>query len=150
MAALTVAAPVMLRWSYLLRGPQDDDFNQRTNLHATARKGYVPLLRAPTTTVRALRTRAELRASLGLAAPESTREALADHAFIVDPPRGVAYLPCGVDLATLSGGARPGGELQMTRETLLWPRHLDCVLVVDDLAGRRGINLTTGHEVKVP
>lgn len=150
MAALTIAAPVMLRWSYLLRGPQDDDFNQRTNLHATAQAGYVPLLRAPPTTVRALRTRIELRAALGHTAPESTRDALANHAFITDPARGVAYLPCGVDLATLRGGARPGGELQMTRETLPWPRHLDCVLVTDDAVGRRGINLMTGQEVSVP
>lgn len=150
MAVLTIAAPVMLRWSYLLREPQDDDFNQRTNLHSTAREGYVPLLLQPATTIRALQTRTELRAALGHAEPETTREALADHAFITDPAAGVAYLPCGLDLDTLRGGARPAGELQMTRETLPWPKHLDCVLVAEDPSGRRGISLASGLEVHVP
>jgi hypothetical protein len=150
MAALTIAAPVMLRWSYLLRRPAEDSFNQRTNLHAAARRGYVPLRADPDTTIRAIKTRNELRAALGRAEPECTREALSNHTFIADPSAGVAYLPCGLDLDTLRGGARPAGELQMTRETLPWPKHLDCVLVAEDSTGRRGINLASGHEVNVP
>jgi hypothetical protein len=124
--------------------------NQRTNLHGAARRGYVPLRADTDTTIRAIKTRTELRAALGHGTPESTREALSNHAFIVDAAAGVAYLPCGLDLDTLRGGARPAGELQMTRETLPWPRHLDCVLVAEGPAGRRGINLTSGHEVPVP
>jgi SIR2-like domain len=149
-AALTLAAPAMLRWAYLLRQPEQDSFNQRTNLHAAASHGYVPLRADPATTVRALKTRAELRAMLGHTEPESTREALADDAFLTHPAVGIAYLPCGLDLDTLRGGARPGGELQMTRETLPWPKHLDCVLVAEGPAGPHGINLQSGHEVPVP
>ncbi|MFZ2112977.1 MAG: SIR2 family protein [Solirubrobacteraceae bacterium] len=150
MAALSVAAPVMLRWSYLLRPSQDEDLNQRANLQSAARHGYVPLRLDGDTTVRALRTRAELRATLGRAAPESTREALENHSFLTDPARGVAYLPCGLDLDTLRGGARPAGELQTARETLPWPERLECVIVAESPAGWRGVSLATGREVPVP
>jgi len=149
-AAFTLAAPVMLRWSYLLRQPEDDSFNQRTNLNAAARRGYVPLRADPTTTVRALQTRRELRTALGHTEAESTREALMNHGFVTGDVKGKAYLPSGLDFDTLRGGARPAGELEMTREVLDWPTGLDCVLVAEDAAGWRGISVQRGHEVSIP
>ncbi len=149
MAALSVAAPVMLRWSYMLRQSRDNDFTQRINFHSTAQHGYVPLLADPRTTVRALQSRAELRAALGRTAPESTGEALENHSFLIDPGGGVAYLPCGLDLDALSG-ARAAGELQTARETLPWPERLECVIVAESPAGWRGVSLATGREVPVP
>lgn len=150
MASLTVAGPVMLRWSYLLRPSQDEDLNQRANLQNAARNGYVPLSLQANTTVRALKTRAELRDALGHTEPESTAEALENHSFITDPARGTAYLPCGLDIDTLFGGARAAGELHTARETLPAPAHLDCVIVADGPGGWRGVNLATGEEVPVP
>lgn len=150
MAALTVAAPVMLRWSYLLRPSAENDFNQRANLQSVAHRGYVPLLLDPPSTVKALKTRAELRAALGHHGPESTREALKNHSFLTDPASGQAYMPCGFDLDSLRAGARPAGELHSARETLPWPKHLDCVLIAEDSSGRRGISLASGLEVPVP
>ena len=149
-SSLTLAAPVMLRWAYLLRRPPSGSFNELANLHSAARRGYVPLRADPETAVRALTTRAELRAALGYTTDESTREALANHGFVTDATNGKAYLPCGLDFDTLRGGARPAGELEMTRETLDWPKGLDCVLVAEDAGGWRGINLDSGHEVSVP
>jgi hypothetical protein len=147
-AALTIAAPVMLRWSYLLRPSAENDLNQRANLQSVARRGYVPLLLDPLTTASALRTRAVLRAALGQAS-ESTRDALENHAFLTDPAAGFAYMPCGLSFETLRAGARPAGELHTARETLPSPSGLDCVLVSADPV-RRGISLTTGDEVPVP
>lgn len=150
LAALTVAAPVMLRWSYLLRPPQQNHFLQRINLRDAAERGYVPLLADPGTTARALRSRAELRVALGFGAPETTREALGDHGFLVSATLGAAYLPTGLDFEALRGACRPGGELEQARDTLDWPNHLDCVIIADSPAGRRGVHLTTGMEVSVP
>ena len=149
MAALTVAAPAMLRWSYLLRPPRDGDFIQQANLAAAAERGYVPLLSDRETTAGALRGRVALRAALGLVAPESTRDALADHSFIVATGRGTAYLPTGLPFDALRGACRPGGELERARDTLGWPTHVECILVADDPAGPRGIGLETGLEVPV-
>jgi hypothetical protein len=148
MAALTIAAPVMLRWSYLLRPSPENDFNQRANLQAVANRGYVPLLLDPVTTVSALKTRAELRAAVGKA-PESTRDAKENYSFLTDPAAGVAYMPCGLDFDTLRAGARLAGELHTARETLPSPPRLDCVLVAAGLV-RRGISLASGEEVPVP
>ena len=150
LAALTVAAPVMLRWSYLLRPPQQNHFVQRINLHAAAERGYVPLLADAETTARALRSRAELRTALGRGGPETTREALEDHGFVAAGARGAAYLPTGLDFDALRGAGRPGGELEQARNTLDWPKHLDCIIIGDSPAGRRGVHLTTGMEVPVP
>jgi hypothetical protein len=150
LAALTVAGPTMLRWSYLLRPPQQNHFMQRINLYDAADRGYVPLLADPPTTALALRSRAELRAALGMATEETTRDALADNSFVAAPSDGVAYLPTGLDFASLRGACRPGGELDAARATLHWPKHLDCVIVADASTGRHGVSLMTGMEVPVP
>jgi hypothetical protein len=147
-AALTIAAPMMLRWSYLLRPSAENDFNQRANLQSVAHRGYVPLLLDPATTASALKTRAQLRTALGKA-PESTREAQENYSFLTDPAAGVAYMPCGLDFDTLRAGARLAGELHTARETLPSPARLDCVLVAADPV-RRGISLASGEEVSVP
>lgn len=147
-AALTIAAPVMLRWSYLLRPSAENDLNQRANLQSVAHRGYVPLLLDPATTAAALKTRAELRAALGKA-PESTRDALENYSFLTDPAAGVAYMPCGLGFDTLRAGARSAGELHTARETVPSPPRLDCVVVAADPV-RRGISLVSGEEVPVP
>jgi len=67
LAALVLAAPTMLRWSFLLRKPMPwRDYTQRINLEQAAERGYVPLMADPKATVLALRTRTELRAALGM------------------------------------------------------------------------------------
>lgn len=147
LAALIVSAPTMLRWSYLLRTPADDDFTQRINLQQ-AERGYVPLMVNASTTVRALRTRAELRKALGRTESESTHEALADHAFVV--AGGCAFLPVGLGHDELMSACRPGGKIDQTKHTLGHPAHLDCILVSDGPDGRRGTHIGTGAEVEVP
>ena len=100
-------APVMLRWSYLLRKPAENQYVQRINLQQAAEHGYVPLTLDPQTTARALQTRAELRHGLGLTEPETTREALGTHGFLVGD--GCAFLPVGLDYDELASSCRPGG-----------------------------------------
>lgn len=148
LAALILSAPVMLRWSYLLRQPVDNQYVQRINLQQVAEHGYVPLTLDPQTTARALQTRAALRAGLGLTEPETTRAALEAHGFLVG--RGCAFLPVGLDHDELVSSCRPGGPIDHARRTLGHPVHLDCILVSDGPSGRRGVNIDTGRETEVP
>lgn len=148
LAALTLSAPVMLRWSYLLRKPAENQYVQRINLQQAAEHGYVPLTLDPQTTARALGTRAGLRQELGLTEQETIREALAAHGFLVDA--GCAFLPVGLDHDELVRSCRPGGPIDHARRSLGHPTHLDCILVSDGPGGRRGVNVGTGKEVPVP
>jgi hypothetical protein len=148
LAALTLSAPVMLRWSYLLRKPADNQYVQRINLQQAAEHGYVPLTLDPHTTTRALQTRAKLHHALGLGDLETTREALEAHGFLVGG--GCAFLPVGLDYDELVSSCRPGGPIDHARRSLPHPTHLDCILVSDGVGGRRGVNIDTGKEVAVP
>lgn len=151
LAALAVAAPSMLRWSFLLRKPEPWlDYTQRINLAQAARQGYVPLMADPHATSRALRTRGRVRAMLGLHADETTTEALADDGFVAAPALGRAYLPVGLSHEVVRRSVGPGGELEQARMALRWPSDLDCVLVTEDAAGPRGISIGSGKEVPVP
>jgi hypothetical protein len=148
LAALIVSAPAMLRWSYRLRGPGENQFGQLINLQQAAERGYVPLMFDPPMTARALQTREELREALGYSGPESCNEALADHAFVVTA--GQAFLPVGLDHDKLKSACRPGGEIDQAKRTLKYPKKLDCILVSDGEGKRRGIHMDTGKEVEVP
>jgi SIR2-like domain len=146
LATLVLAAPVMLRWSFLLRPREPDAFVQGINLHEAAERGYVPLLDAPSTTARALRRRAELRAALGHRAHETADELIANHGFVVDAATGLAYLPTGLDDGKLEDACRASGPLSTARRSLSSPK-LTCIIVGD---GPGGFNLTTGKTVDVP
>ena len=148
LAALTLSAPVMLRWSYLLRKPVDNQYVQRINLQQVAEHGYVPLTLDLQTTARALQTRAALRAGLGLTESETTREVLENHGFVVGI--GCAFLPVALDHDELVSAWRSGGPIDHIRRTLGHPAHLDCILVSDGPNGRRGVNIETGKETDVP
>jgi hypothetical protein len=148
LAAVALTAPIMLRWSYLLRRPLDNQYVQRINLQLAAEHGYVPLTLDPQTTARTLRTREAMRAGLGFTKPETTREALDAHGFLVG--RGCAFLPVGLDHNELLSSSRPGGPIEHARRSLGHPTHLDCILVSDSPSGRRGVNIRTGKEVSVP
>ncbi|HEX2071014.1 MAG TPA: SIR2 family protein [Thermoleophilaceae bacterium] len=148
LAALTVSAPIMLRWSYLLRAPAANQFIQRINLEQAAEHGYVPLTADPHTTARALGARMELRRRLGETGPESTGHALEDHGFLVQG--GCAYLPVGLGHDDLVAGCRPGSQIDQARRTLGHPRHLECVLVSDTDMTLRGVSIDTGSEVPLP
>jgi hypothetical protein len=148
-SALTVSAPTMMRWSYILHpGPNRQHFMQHVNvnLYAAARDGYVPLTANPATTTHALRVRAELRSKLGKSGDETPSEALADHGFLVSS--GKAYLPVGLDSTQLAGACRPGGLLDSARATLPHPHSLDCILVSNSVS--TGFNMHTGSKVPVP
>jgi hypothetical protein len=106
LAALVVAAPAMLRWSFLLRQPVPWlDYAQRINLEQAAQRGYVPVMADPHATAAAFRTRARVRARLGLPPEETTGEALNAHGFIAHPPLGQAYLPVGLPARALTQAA---------------------------------------------
>ena len=47
LAALVISAPLMLRWTYLLRPRLDNAFIQKINLEQAAEGGYVPLMADP-------------------------------------------------------------------------------------------------------
>jgi hypothetical protein len=64
--------------------------------------------------------------------------------------RGVAYLPVGLDHDELRAACRRGGQVDLARRVLGHPSFLDCVLVSDGTAGRKGVNVETGEEVAVP
>jgi hypothetical protein len=147
LAALVVSAPVMMRWSYLLRTPARDDFYQRANLQQ-AERGYVPLATTPSSTAQALRTRSEVRKALGWTKPESSREALENHGFLV--AGGCAFLPVGLDHDELRNACRPGGPIDQAKSTVPHPDQLDCILVSDEDGKRCGTHIDTGAEVKVP
>jgi hypothetical protein len=148
LAALTVSAPIMLRWSYLLRAPVQNQFIQRINLEQAAEHGYVPLTADPHTTARALSARMALRQRLGEIAPEPTTQALDNHGFLVQG--ACAYLPVGLGHDELVAGCRPGSEIEQARRALGHPRHLECVLVSDAGTSLRGVSVDTGKEVPLP
>lgn len=148
LAALTVSAPLMLRWTYLLRPPSDNEFIQTINVEQAAEGGYVPLTLDPRATATTLSTRLTLRRQLGLANEENTREALSDHGFITHG--GFAYLPVGLSLGELLTACRPGGPVDRARAILGHPAHLDCLLVSDDPGGLRGVHIESGAEVAIP
>lgn len=148
LAAFTLSAPAMLRWSYLLRPPTDNQYVQKVNLQQAAERGYVPVALDPDTTARALRTRSELRAALGLATTETTGEVIDGDGFLTY--RGCAYLPVGLGHDELVASCRPGGPIDHARQSLPHPTHLECVLVSDDPGSRSGVHIETGREVAVP
>jgi len=146
LANLIVTAPMMLRWSFLADGPSDHSFIQQANLMAT--RGYVPLTKHATKSVKLMAARAAVRARLGQTGPETSAEVVASHGFIVDPSQGVAYMPVGVEQERLAATCRQGDELEKIRRTFEHPSHLDCILVSGDGSGLRGVNLATGEEVR--
>lgn len=76
-AALVITAPLMMRWTYLLRAPSKDQYFQKINLGQAAHGGYVPLMADPDATALSLDTRLRLRQTLGLAPHDgSTRRSL--------------------------------------------------------------------------
>ena len=143
-ATLAVSAPTMVRWSYALRSPGEDEYIQRVNL--MSQRGYVPLKESLGTTVRLIKARTEMRRQLGLPDAESSREALENDGFVVD--RGIAYLPVGIEHSTLLATCRQGQELEKVRNSLPHP-DLDCVLVAGAADELRGISLNTGEEAEI-
>jgi hypothetical protein len=151
LAAVAIAAPSMLRWSFLLRRPAPwQDYAQRINLEQAAGRGYVPLLADPHATAVALRTRRGIRENLGLTDPETPYEAAENAGFIVQPGGGAAFMPTGLRFIDLERAATRGAELEQARSLLPWPGGLDCVLVAEHARGRRGLSVQTGREVPVP
>jgi hypothetical protein len=151
LAMLVLAAPVMLRWSYLLREVEPERaFIQRINLQEAAEHGYVPLRANTATTARAIASRIAVRGALGVGGIESTIEVLSNDGWVISPAQGTAWLPVGVGHEQLLSAAAPSGTLDHARRVLPRPAGLECVLVSDGPAGRQGISLDTGKEVAVP
>jgi hypothetical protein len=151
LAMLVLAAPVMLRWSYLLRDAEPERaFIQRTNLQQAAERGYVPLRANTETTARAIASRIAVRGSLGQGDPEGTIDVLANGGWVISPAQGTAWLPVGIGQEQLLAAAAPSGMLDHARRVLARPAGLECVLVSDGPTGRRGISLDTREEVAVP
>ncbi len=148
LAALAISAPVMLRWTYLLRPRSDNAFIQKINLEQAAEGGYVPLMADPNATAATLKMRIELRNRLGFGGDEATRHALSDHGFITH--RGFAYLPVALDRDELMAACRPGGRIDRPRGILGHPTHLECVLVGGSAADLRGVHIESGAEVVLP
>lgn len=146
LASLIVTAPTMLRWALLADEPSENSFIQLANLMAT--RGYVPLTKHATKSVKLMAARSAVRAQLGYSEPESSAEAVAGHGFIIDAPQGVAYMPVGIKQEKLAATCRQGEQLEMIRRTLGHPSHLDCILVSGDGSELRGVNLATGEEVR--
>jgi SIR2-like domain len=146
LASLIVTAPAMLRWALLADEPSENSFIQLANLMAT--RGYVPLTKHATKSVKLMAARAAVRAQLDHSKPESSAEAVAGRGFIVDAAQGVAYMPVGIKQEKLAATCRQGDELEMIRRTLEHPSHLDCILVSGDGSVLRGVNLATGEEVR--
>jgi hypothetical protein len=150
LAALTVTAPAMMRWSYLLRPGESNDFVQHINLHQAAENGYVPLPANTARTAMALRTRAALRDRLGKTNPETPAEALQDHGFMVRGDK--AYLPVGLSTDELIAACGPPGPLGDALAVLRHPRphELDCILVSMSTNCDEGVNMFSGAIVPVP
>jgi hypothetical protein len=146
LALLTVSAPAMRRWSYLVESGEGG-LIQRAN--QIARRGYVPLTHNPEVSARSIVARQAVRQRLGGPDTESAAEAARNHGFIVDRRHGVAYMPVGIDQGTLSATCRPGPGLEMVRAALrdVCPPRLGCILVSGDGSELRGVNLQTGKEV---
>jgi hypothetical protein len=148
LAALVLSAPLMLRWTYLLRSRTDNQFIQKINLEQAAEGGYVPLMADPDATAVSLDTRVKLRHQLRLFDEEGTREAQNNHGFITQG--GFAYLPVALSLDELLVACRPGGLVDPARAILGYPTHLECVLVTNSPGDLRGVHIETGAEVAVP
>jgi hypothetical protein len=146
-ASLAVSAPAMRRWSYLASPPEEEGLIQRANL--LSEEGYVPLTHHPELSARLIGARQRLRARLGREALESPDEALADHGFLLDAARGIAYMPVGLEQEELTRSLRPGPELEKLKAAVAdkHPSRLDCVLVSGDGSALRGVNLATGSGV---
>jgi hypothetical protein len=148
LATLTVSAPRMLRWSYLVRNPGDNEWIQRAN--AMAKTGYVPLTKFGADTVRLIQCRAELRERLGYSEPESSTEALANESFVIDRKHGgIAYMPVGIKLKDLESACRLEENLEEMRRMIesLAPTRPDFVLVAEE--GANGVSLSSGNVVDV-
>lgn len=142
-----VAAPVMLRWTYLLRGRDEHQWAQRVNLLEAARNGYVPLTHDPAATSRLLQARRNLRARLRLPQVEPLAEVCRNHGFVVHQAR--AFLPVDVEQDELRGMCRPGGEPEHLVRDLDTP-PLEPVLVSARGNGDVGFHMETGSEVHIP
>lgn len=147
MSELTVSAPVMLRWTYLLRGRGESQWAQRVNLLEAAQRGYVPLAHDPPATVRLIEARRRLRDLLGETAPETPDEALANGGFVTKGAH--CYLPVDVDRNDLAGMCRPGGEPARIAKMLGAP-GLEMVLLSARTDMTSGFHIQTGNEVAVP
>jgi hypothetical protein len=147
LASMVVTVPTMLRWAFLSSGRSDESFIQLTNLMAT--RGYVPVTKHATKSVKLMAARTTLRSRLGLTEPEKSAEAVADDGFIVDPSSGAAYMPVAIEQEKLAATCRQGDELEKIRRTLKHPppSRLDCILVSGDGSELCGVNLATGEEV---
>ncbi|MHB8241686.1 MAG: SIR2 family protein [Solirubrobacteraceae bacterium] len=148
LTALVITAPVMMRWTYLLRRRSKDEYIQKINLEQAANGGYAPLTLKPSATALALQTRMQLRAALGLTGPESTDEAFTDHGFL--SRRGFAYMPVALSLEELKAACRPGGLIERACVTIPTPASVERVLVTQHEGTLRGVNVDTGAELAVP
>jgi len=147
-AALIIAAPLMMRWTYLLRAQSEEQYFQKINLGQAAHGGYVPLMANPDATARSLETRRSLRETLGMTLHESCGEALSDHGFVTQA--GFAYLPVALDVEELRVSCEPGGLIDGVRATLASPGHLERVLVTQHDGALCGVHIDTGAEVALP
>jgi hypothetical protein len=147
LAALVITGPLMTRWSYLLRRPAHGGFVQRINLHEAASKGYAPLQADRGMTAQVLRTRCQLRRRLlGISADETSSEALADDGFLVRGGR--AFLPVGLDLASLQEACKADGAVRDALAALPHP-DLDCIAVPSSAGTEAdvGVSMDTGETV---
>jgi hypothetical protein len=148
LAALIVAAPTMLQWTFLLRaGSAKREWFQRANVEQAAEHAYIPLTGDPFATAELLRARRRLRTRFGLAPEETAAEALEAHGFVVKPGSGRAFLPVHLSGTELQAAARRLRRLELTRLRLHRPRRLDCVLVP---TRGKPISIETGQEVELP
>ena len=138
---LTLAAPTMLRWAFLLLPSRDLNY---PNLQRAGNDGYVPLCLNPPFTARVLQQRKSLRARLGLSGEETLVDLMKNHGFIV-PPGGLAYLPTGLSDEDVAAACRPAGPTGLVGRSLSRPA-VDCVMIGES----RGFSLDTGKEVKLP
>lgn len=148
MAALTISAPAMLRWTYLLRSHSQNGFVQKINLEQAAEGGYVPLGADPDGVARSLAARRRLRELLGMNPEEGCTELLAEHSFIAH--RGFAYLPVAISEGELLAACQPGGRCDRASSLLEFPDELECILVACASDELRGVNLATGAPMEVP
>lgn len=143
---LSVSAPSMQRWSYLVE-EADENLIQRAN--ALAHGGYIPLGNNAELAARQIAARMRLRETLDLPENETADEAMKHHGFIPDPRDGCFYMPVGMEQDRLAAVFRPGVEHQLLRRALSgnYPAGGDCILVSGDGSERRGVSLSSGREV---
>jgi hypothetical protein len=135
----------MARWSFLL-GKADETYLQWVN-DGSQIHDYVPLRHDPQSVARAFRIREEMRKELGFDVPEGAAELIGTDGFIVYG--GCAYLPVGIDLATVRD-AHLGGGLEQAKDVLPWPRDMESILVYEEDGIRKGFSIARGKEVPVP